>query len=282
MPLVGAVRQFCHSSQCFHVSFIENVSGGFMENRLKLRIYDATGGKNAATRGDGKGQVTRAGGDERMELPSFQDYVACKRRSLSDAELIERAVAGDRLSFDALVVRHAPLVLGFLSTRLSNASVAEDLAQEVFLSAYSHLSALREPSRFVPWLLRISRNRLLDHWRGVSRRLETRALDDESGPGLDGYYDPAPDPSEVAANSQLRLAVLEEISRMKDRYRSVLLPRLVGEESTEEIAHRLGLKVDTVRMRLLRGMRKLRKALTRRGITLDGETAATDRGGSAL
>lgn len=253
-----------------------------MENVLKLRVWDAIGRNGGADAWyGGRGCVNRAGGNERAELPSFQEYVACKRRGLSDAELIARTLSGDRFSFDALVLRHSPLVLGFLSSRLSNATIAEDLAQDVFLSAYSHLAALREPQRFVPWLLRISRNRLLDHWRGVSRRRESRAIDDDSGNELDALHDPSPDPAEAMANAQIRLAVVEEIARMKDRYRSVLMPRLVGEESTEEIAQRLGLKLDTARMRLLRGMRKLRKALIRRGITLDGEKGATSQGGGA-
>jgi RNA polymerase sigma factor (sigma-70 family) len=214
-------------------------------------------------------------------LPSFHEYVAGKRRGLTDAELIARTLAGDRFSFDALVLRHSPLVLGFLSSRLSNATTAEDLAQEVFLSAYSHLASLRDPERLLPWLLRISRNRLLDHWRGVSRRPEGRVSEDDPTHSLEDIHDPSPDPAEAAAHAQVRLVILEEIARMKDRYRSVLMPRLVGEESTEEISQRLGLKVDTVRMRLLRGMRKLRQALTRRGITLDGESGATTRGSSA-
>ena len=223
--------------------------------------------------------MNRSGGNERPELHSFQEYVVGKRRSLPDSELIARSLAGDRFSYDALVVRHSPLVLGYLASRLSNASVAEDLAQEVFLSAYAHLAALRDPSRFLPWLLRIARNRLLDHWRGVNRRSETPLASDDIGGGLDEYHDPSPSPAESASRSQLRLLVLEEISRMKERYRCVLMPRLVGEDSTEEIAERLGLKTDTVRMRLLRGMRTLRKALTRRGITLQSESGASNPGG---
>ncbi|MBI5093876.1 MAG: RNA polymerase sigma factor [Candidatus Hydrogenedentes bacterium] len=214
--------------------------------------------------------MIQTGGKSEAELTSFQAYAAGKRRLLPDADLIERVLAGDRISFDVLVVRHSPLVLGFLSSRLSNVTAAEDLAQEVFLSAYSHLQALRDRSRFVPWLVRIARNRLLDYRRGISRRRETTLPENDTGIPIEEVRDPSPGPADTASNSQVQLAVLEEIARMKERYRAVLFPRLVGEESTEEIARRLGLKVDTTRMRLLRGMRKLRKALTRRGITLEG------------
>ena len=62
---------------------------------------------------------------------------------------------------------------------------------------------------------------------------------------------------------------MREIARMNDKYRTVLYLRLLGEETVDEIARRVGLRTDSVRMRLFRGMRRIRKALKKQGIGLE-------------
>ena len=207
-------------------------------------------------------------GTERAESPSFQQYAVGKRRTYSDAELVAQVLAGDKFAYDALLMRHAPVVLGFFSSRLSVPHNAEDLAQDVFLAAYAHLRSLREPERFVSWVMRIAHNHLASFLRSAARSMATQTtLDAVNGENpVDRVSDPAPTPVEQAAISQTRFVVLEEIAQLRDKYREIVSARLMREESTEEVARRLGLTPEAVRMRLLRGMQKLRKALQRRGV----------------
>lgn len=209
-----------------------------------------------------------ADGTDRAERPSFQQYAVGKRRAFSDAELVTQARAGDKFAYDALVLRHAPVVLGFLSARLNLPGHAEDLAQDVFLSAYAHLATLRDPDLFAAWVMRITQNRLTSYLRSHARNRETPvALDTPCGNSpADCVSDSAPTPAEQVSEKQTRHVVLEEIARLSEKYREVVAARLIREESTEEVAGRLNLTPEAARMRLLRGMEKLRKALQRRGI----------------
>jgi DNA-directed RNA polymerase specialized sigma24 family protein len=75
--------------------------------------------------------------------------------------------------------------------------------------------------------------------------------------------EPSAGPGERVAAGEIRGIVLREIAAMDEKYRSILYPRLVGEQSSEEIGRALGMNASSVRMRLFRGIRLLRKVLKR-------------------
>ena len=190
--------------------------------------------------------------------------------SLNDCDLVRRTLVGEDMAFEVLMERYTPMVLGFLCCKTGSPSDAEDIAQEAFLTAYRGLSHLRSSDRVGPWLMSIVRNRLIDHYRANSRRprLVTvdRGPDEEENDILDKLKDPSAGPGERTAAAQSRHLILEQIAGMKEKYRSVIYRRLVGEESIETIARQMGLKESTVRMRWLRGVRILRKTLIKHGI----------------
>src|SRR3954454_5822096 len=90
-----------------------------------------------------------------------------------DDHLIEAAAEGDRGAFGELYVRYARMVHGILLARVPPGD-AEDLVQEVFLSAMKELRGLRTAAAFRGWLGTIARNRAMDHYR---RARETSPLD---------------------------------------------------------------------------------------------------------
>lgn len=77
---------------------------------------------------------------------------------MSDEALVSASRAGDRDAFRKLVERHAQRVYSFLRRRVSSDEDASDLAQEVFVTAYTSLSRLRSDADFGGWLLGIARN----------------------------------------------------------------------------------------------------------------------------
>src|SRR3954452_8836528 len=90
-----------------------------------------------------------------------------------DDGLVRAAVAGNREAFGELYVRYARMVHGILLARVPPGD-AEDLVQEVFLSAMKELRGLRTAAAFRGWLGTIARNRAMDHYR---RARETSPLD---------------------------------------------------------------------------------------------------------
>jgi RNA polymerase sigma-70 factor (ECF subfamily) len=95
--------------------------------------------------------------------------------AISAEELAVRARAGNRRSFDELVVRYRPGLVAFLARRLRDAADAEDVAQETFLRAYDHLAGYDPGRPFATWLFAIGKNVAANHAVALARR-EARRL----------------------------------------------------------------------------------------------------------
>jgi RNA polymerase sigma-70 factor (ECF subfamily) len=172
--------------------------------------------------------------------------------------LVEAAQSGDRLAFGELYAQYARTVHGILLSRVPRAE-AEDLVQDVFLTAMQRLGSLRDPAAFGGWLAAIARNRATDHLR---RTPQTSPLTDEllgevsAGPRGALHALAAPDHTEA-------LAVMAIIRALPDAYRETLVLRLVEGMTGPEIAERTGLTAASVRVNLHRGMKQLRERLAR-------------------
>jgi len=161
-----------------------------------------------------------------------------------DDNLIEAAVLGDRGAFGELYVRYSRMVHGILLARVPPGE-AEDLVQDVFMSAMRQLRGLRTAAAFRGWLAAIARNRAIDYFRSARERLP---LEDNTA-----------DPRETGANDAF--AVLEVIRKLPVAYRETLILRLVEGMTGPEIAQRTGLTPESVRVNLCRGMKMLRELL---------------------
>lgn len=165
--------------------------------------------------------------------------------ALTDDELVDAAQRGDSASFEALYARYGRVVHGILLGRLAAAD-ADDVMQEVFITAYRKLRDLRDGAAFAGWIARIARNRAADFHRGAA---ELFALDREHG---------APATQHDAAEAA---GVLGTIRALPEAYRQTLMLRLVEGMSGPEIAERTGLTPGSVRVNIHRGMQLLREAL---------------------
>ncbi|HEX8722658.1 MAG TPA: sigma-70 family RNA polymerase sigma factor [Pyrinomonadaceae bacterium] len=160
-----------------------------------------------------------------------------------EAALVAAARAGDREAFERLYELYAPLVHGVLLARVPYGEVS-DLVQDVFLSAFRKLGALRDAARFGPWVAIIARNRAADFYR---RSRETEELREELAQG-------------ASRRDEAREA-LEVIRSLPEAYRETLVLRLVEGMTGPEIAERTGLRPASVRVNLHRGMKMLRQRL---------------------
>ena len=162
-----------------------------------------------------------------------------------DAELVRAAQAGDTGSFEILYSKYAPVVHSIVLGRLPAAD-ADDVTQNVFITAWRKLAALRDPAAFAGWVARIARNAAEDH-----RRRERDVVQ------LDIDYASRERQAEAAEAAQ----ALAAIRSLPEAYRETLMLRLVEGMSGDEIAERTGLTSGSVRVNLHRGMQLLREAL---------------------
>jgi len=119
--------------------------------------------------------------------------------------------------------------------------------QDVFLTAWQRLAALRDPAAFAPWLSAIARNRATDYLRSAPRTTEL-----------------PPDLRAADSDDFEARQVLGVINNLPDAYRETLTLRLVEGMTGPEIAACTGLTEGSVRVNLHRGMKQLRERLERR------------------
>lgn len=162
---------------------------------------------------------------------------------IGETALVRTAQRGDRAAFGLLYERYARMVHGVLLAHVSW-SEAEDLMQDVFVSAMERIQSLREPGAFGGWLCTIARNAAFDHHR---QRKATVALADRE--------------DRRSSKNMDAMAALEQIQKLPEAYRETLVLRLVEGMTGPEIAVQTGLTPESVRVNLCRGMKLLREAL---------------------
>lgn len=161
--------------------------------------------------------------------------------------LVRRAAGGDRAAFGELYSRFARAIHAILLARVRSHE-AEDLMQDVFLTAMSRLPQLRESASFSSWISTIARNRAYDYLR---ERRDSQPLVDEI---QDVRLQSRPAPPEA-------VSAMEAIRSLPEAYRETLLMRLVEGMTGPEIAQRTGLTHESVRVNLCRGMKMLREKI---------------------
>jgi len=175
----------------------------------------------------------------------------------SDAQLIERFLAGDGAAFTALVDRHQRRVYNLAYRMLGREEDAKDATQEAFLSALRKLSTFRGQAAFTTWMHRVTVNSCYDILR--RRRREPLPTDQEDHPPV-----PAADPAGSVASA---VDVQRALLGVPEEFRSVVVMHDALDMSYEDVAEALGIPVGTVKARLHRG----RVALAR---LLPGERSA--------
>ena len=159
------------------------------------------------------------------------------------AATLRAAAAGDQDAFARLYDDYVRVVHAILLARVRRCDV-DDLVQDVFLTAFTRLGALRDPAAFGGWLAAIARNRAVDHLRQSRDEVELPAQ--------------LPGGTPVEADA---LAALHAMRQLPEAYRETLFMRLVEGMSGAEIAERTGMTAASVRVNLCRGLQQLRRLL---------------------
>jgi len=180
--------------------------------------------------------------------------------------LVRRAAAGERSAFAELVRRHQGKVRGLLLRLCGDRTLADDLAQEVFLRAYRGLFGFEGRSSFGTWLYRISYNAYLNH--------STRVRKWSSLPSAYDAETAAPDDALSPPRADLRRDLEAAVATLPTRYRGVVVLYYLQDLSYPEIAEILDVPLGTVKTHLHRAKRLLRSKL--HGWELDTDDEAED------
>jgi RNA polymerase sigma factor (sigma-70 family) len=173
--------------------------------------------------------------------------------------LIRAASAGDADAYGRLVGATSGLVSSIALAIVRDLELSQDVAQDVFLSAWRDLCKLRNPASFLPWLRQMTRNRAHHVLRGhVRGRRRVDAADDAV---LATAIDPRPDASARLLAAERQAALDEAFAALPDETREVLALFYREGQSVSQVAALLELSDDAVKKRLSRARTALRGAL---------------------
>jgi len=175
--------------------------------------------------------------------------------------LIKRCLSGDQAAWDFIVRQYWRKVFNVAYKFVGKHDEAEDLAQDIFLKIFKSLDTFDRRANFQTWLISISRNLCIDHYRSVRKERETIDRDVDANELAPPSHEPGP----VAALEQRdRVALLRQaMSSLPDTLRTAVLMRDIQELSYQEIADRLRLPEGTVKSRINRGRNELARQIRR-------------------
>lgn len=179
--------------------------------------------------------------------------------------LVAEAKLGGSTAFGELCERHRLRIYHAAFRILRNQQDAEDAAQRSFQRALTNLSRFRGDSTFSTWLTRIAINEalmLLRQRRKTTVLFEVNIDSDYESSAFD-LADKGPTPEEITAKNELRAAVIQAISQLRESLRTVVLRELQG-LTIAETARRLGLSVAAVKARTFHARRCLQRQLGRK------------------
>lgn len=182
-----------------------------------------------------------------------------------EQQWIDAARRGDQEAFGHLVQLYEKRVFALTTRLCGNPDDAQEAAQEAFLAAWQGLAFFRGDSSFSTWLYRLTHNACMDLLRKEQRHASA------AGPSLDDeevhleIAAPTESPQEAAERSELRRAIGLGLKSLPEAYREALILRELHQLSYEEIAQSTDTDLGTVKSRINRGRKLLRKFLVENG-----------------
>jgi len=193
--------------------------------------------------------------------------------SLTDAEVVARVRAGETALFEILMRRHNQRVYRVARAVLKDETEAEDVMQQAYINAFTHLDQFAERAQFSTWLTRITVHEALARRRRRKAQAASSAADrDPDGEVMESLIAVEPDPERQAYAAELGHVLESAIDGLPDTYRIVFMLREVEGLSTSETAAGLALREEAVKTRLHRARAMLRRAITQRLGSISAQT----------
>ena len=177
----------------------------------------------------------------------------------SDQTLVMYSLGGDRDAFCAIVARYQSLLCSLAYSCVGDVKHSEDIAQEAFVEAWKKLDTLRDPEKLKSWLCGILRFKASHHRRKQAKQTintTEEIADHHSEETENAALD------EQAIQQQEQTLLWKALDGMEDTYREPLILFYREEQSVERVAVALDLSEDTVKQRLSRGRKLLKRAMS--------------------
>ncbi len=178
-----------------------------------------------------------------------------------DFDLVRRALTRDADAFRTIVRTHNRRLYRIARGVVRNDGEAEDIVQEAYLSAFTHLDTFRGDSSLATWLSRIVINKALGRLRKRRRASDVAAAFIQDAQIIQFPLAFRDDPERGMAQRQILQLIEQATDKLPDLYRLVFVARVIEGMSVEETANLLDIRPETVKTRLHRARHLVRKQL---------------------
>jgi len=183
--------------------------------------------------------------------------------ALSDEKIIARALGGEQLAYQELLLKYQKTVFHIILKIIRNADDAQDLVQETFMRAFKTLESYRSEFRFSTWLCKIAANCSIDYLR--KKKIKAFSMDKpietKNGTVEVEFRDKGANPEEYMLRKQKLISIEEAIESLPEKYKEVIVYRHHDDKSYEEIAKIMDIPIGTVKARIFRARELLKKKL---------------------
>jgi RNA polymerase sigma-70 factor, ECF subfamily len=193
-----------------------------------------------------------------------------RTEALSDLEIVQRVKAGDGALFELLMRRYNQRLYRVARGIVKDDAEAEDVMQQAYVNAYTHLDQFADRAKFSTWLTRITVYEALGRLRRRGRLMEIDAMSETGDPRV-VLASREQDPEQEAMTGELRVALERSLDSIPQIYRTAFVLREVEGLSTAETAECLDTSEDVVKTRLHRARALLRRELMARAGTEAGD-----------
>ncbi|MFZ4105729.1 RNA polymerase sigma factor [Flavobacterium sp.] len=187
---------------------------------------------------------------------------------IPDALLVKNYIAGDENSLSILINKHQSKIYGFIYSKMPDRDVADDIFQDTFIKVIKTLksNSYNEEGKFLPWVMRISHNLIVDHFRKNKKMPMLRETEDFSIFSI--LSDSSPNAECRIITDAIEKDLQKIIQELPDDQKEVLLMRIYQDLSFNEIAELTGVSINTALGRMRYALMNLRKIIEKNNIVL--------------
>ncbi|MBK86434.1 MAG: RNA polymerase subunit sigma-24 [Flavobacteriaceae bacterium] len=189
-------------------------------------------------------------------------------KSPSDAHLVKKYISGEENALSDLIYRHQSRLYGFIFSKIQDRDAAEDVFQDTFIKVIRTLKLgnYNEQGKFLPWVMRIAHNLVIDYFRKNNRMPKFKNKGDFDIFSV--LYDLDPNVEHQIVDSQITEHLRNLLNRLPDEQQIVIKMRIYQDMSFKEISENTGVSINTALGRMRYGLINLRKMIDKYKISL--------------
>ena len=191
-----------------------------------------------------------------------------RTQELKDSVLVSNYINGNERSLEILIGRHKQRIYSFIYSKVLNRDISEDVFQDTFIKVINTLKKgnYNEEGKFLPWVMRIAHNLVIDHFRKDNRMPTFKNTDEFDIFSV--LSDSSLNAEKRIIKDQIHSDVRNLVEELPDDQKEVLMMRIYRDMSFKEISEQTGVSINTALGRMRYALINLRKVIDKNNIIL--------------